>query len=814
MPLRPAIPSVLIACASLLGCSGGGGGGGGATGGGGTSPEIVTLHRDAHGVPHVYADTDRGALYGLGWASAEDRLFQMLWSRLMAQGRVAELFGPGLVAGVETHVEHDREARYAGWWRHAVRATSLLDAETLGLLEAYAAGVNDYMASPGAQLHPLIAQNGIPLDAWQPEDCIAVWLRFARHFSGDGREEVTRLREWEALQSDPNLTFNQAYNQMIAGVVCDESAAAVQMSRVPAATLAAMNAYAAALALGGAGNCPVPLPGPHFSQAWAVAGRRTTTGRAVLVGEPRGEVFGPNKYCEWSIEGATFSVRGIGVPGAPAVLSGTTPNVAWSPTALGMDQADLLSLVTDPVAQPGRYRYDGQWLPYSIDEVETIRVLGANDRQINYRETLWGPVVTPILPDVLPGEEFAVQRVPFVEPARETTAAMFGLYRAKDLDQLLAALEGWSWPPVNLVFADAGGRIGYSVVGDIPVRNPNLPLAGIVAQDGASSASQWIDRVPWGLQPHVLDPLEGYVLSANHMPVGSWYPIPIRFGSSGAGDTHRSRRLRERLEALPANPTPFEVFDARLDVVHPSRRDLVELAIWLRDRQASYALSPNATGALGELEPWWDAGAPMDDSLPGSTVAWLADLTFREPVTGPAMIDAYGGGDNGLNLFLKTKVADIRAVPAVPLASEEAGYVDRVLAEAWVRAQALGPSNTWPAWYRANVLTFQVSSWKSLEGLPPLTAQTLSVGPVRCADPQTLLSPRFQGYTQLASVGDPVLTRTLLPPGQSEHAGPLLQSQVPLWETEGHKPAPLSEQAVLAGGPVTSTQLVYTAPTP
>jgi len=382
---------------------------------------------------------------------------------------------------------------------------------------------------------------------------------------------------------------------------------------------------------------------------------------------------------------------------------------------------------------------------------------------------------------VRPGEEFAVKREPLVEPARDTSAAAFAMYRAGDLEELFPALAGWSWPPVNLVAADAAGHIGYSVAGDVPVRNPSLVLEGIVPQDGSDSASDWIERLPFGLQPHVLDPPGGFVLSANHMPVGAWYPIPIRFGAGGVGDTHRSRRLRERLEALPPTPTPDEVFDARLDPVHPSRRDLVELGLWLRDRQASHALGPAATSALVELEPWWNAGAAMDDALPGSTPAWLMDLAFREPEAGPELIDAYGGGDNGLNLFLKTKIADVRALPAVPLTPEEAAYVERVLAEAWALAQPLGPSAAWPAWFRANVLSFQVAPWSSLEGLPALSGQPLAVGPVRCADPQTLLSPPHQGFTQLVEVGDPDRTRTLLPPGQSRHAGPAPHGPVPLW---------------------------------
>ena len=347
MQLPLASRATLISTLLFLGACGGGGGGS-------IGVEDVTLMRDAWGVPHVFADTDRGAYFGLGWATAEDRLFQMHRSRLMAQGRTAEFFGPGFVAGKgETFVDHDRKARLEGWWRLAVESTSRLDADTLALLRAFADGVNAYVESPGAVIHPLFAQYGIPLDPWQPEDCIAVWLRFGRHFGDDGSDEIVSLRAWETLLA--TLPFNQAYNEMISGIVCDDSAAVVKPHHLPPSVRQEMRDYANGLGLGATGHCPLPLPSPKFSQAWVVAGTRTTTGRALLVGDPRISVAAPSELYEFSMEGATFVVRGVGVPGSPNVVSGSNAALAWSPTALGTDQADLFELDVDPFFHPGEY---------------------------------------------------------------------------------------------------------------------------------------------------------------------------------------------------------------------------------------------------------------------------------------------------------------------------------------------------------------------------------------------------------------------------------------------------------------------------
>lgn len=774
------------------------------------SVEVVLL-RDAWGVPHVYAPTDRAAMYGLGWATAQDRLFQMLHTRLMAQGRVAEFFGPGFVPGQgDANIEHDLDARQIGWWRQAIDVAGALDPETYGLLEAYSQGVSDFMNGPGATLDPQIALHGIPLDRWQVEDCIAVWMRLARHFGADGSEEVSVLRKWEELLG--SLTFDEAYDELVAGVVCDDSAAVVKPGDLPAATLQAMEDYAAAKGLDAPGHCPTPLATPKFSQAWAVAGARTVSGRAVLVGDPRADVNRPSQFYECSIEGATFSARGIGVAGSPILVVGSTAQTAWSATGLGMDQADLFALTTDPVGHPGQYLLDGQWREYEVDEIETVLVQGAASQEVHYRETVLGPVITPLIDEALPGEEFAVRRVPFHDAERDSSVASLRMLRARDVDELYAALADWSYPSINMVFADATGRIGYALAGDVPVRKSGLVLAGMLPQDGSASANDWVEILPHGLEPHVLDPAAGTLHSANHMPIGSWYPIPIRYGTGGVGDTHRSRRLAELLGALPQLADASAIEAPRFDAVNTARRDLVELGLWLRDQQAAFTLSAGALNALAVLEPWWLAGATMDGELSGAMLAWHMALDFHADNAGPSLIDTYGGGENGISLFLKSAISAIHV--ASPLAAAEAEYIDRVLDGAWKLASATGPVEAWPSWFQANVLTFDLVQWKTLEDLPSPAGgdAPLAIGPVRSTDDGALFTPPGQNYTQVVELGQDGTARSLLPPGASEHPGPHELDQVPLWENEGTKPAPRTLAEVQASGPYTETLLKYIAP--
>jgi penicillin amidase len=814
--------SVTALLAGFSACGGGGSAGAGSakpTGGGGQPPasgEEVTIARDVFGVPHVTATSEAGAMFGSGYAAAQDRLFQMFRSRLMMHGRTAEFFGPGEtidpVTGNVTHLNkaHDRATRTIGWRRYADAAVLAMDADTLQLLQAYCDGVNAYIASPGASFHPFFEQFGVPLDEWIPADCVAVWARFARHFSDDGLHEDYLLHQWQALLANPNLTYEQALAAMLGARACDDEAAVVQQSDVPPALQQAMRDYARQLGLDPSTNCRGSSASPKFSQAWAVAGTRTTTGNSVLVGDPRVPVTVPSIFYEWSMQSQSFSVRGVGVAGAPHVLVGATDRVAWSPTAIGTDQADMLLLTTDPAGHPGEYLLDGNWVPYAVDELEELLVDGVVVEHVRYRETYWGPVVTAISAQPLAGEEYALHRVPLIDPGADPAPVFPALYRSGNVEELNAVLAHWTWPAVNLVFADVNGRIGYSSVGTIPIRNPNLDLAGMVAQDGSLSDNDWIDILPNALRPRVLDPAAGFLFSANHMPIGSWYPIPVRWGSGSAGDTPRSRRLRELFANSPASMTPQQVFAFHHDVVDVPRRDLVELGLFLRDGQPSWALSADARSALGEAETWWQQGARMDGSHRASALMAQVDLSFRsDPLTDP-LIALYGAGENGLMLFLGSRVSAVRAQPPAALSSHEAAFVDDLFGRAWLACLAIGPPDTWQAWYVSNQLTFAMDPWTNLEGLPSLQPGAMTFGPVRCVDSQTLLSLKGQSYTQRVQLDGGDGATSLAPPGQHEQPShPHGFDQVLPWETEGFKLAPRTLAGAKTMGPVQTTALVY-----
>ena len=135
----------------------------------------VEIIRDEWGVPHIFAKNHEDAFFGLGYATAEDRMFQMEYSRRIVQGRISEIIG-------ESGLENDKLWRTIGWYRNAQEAAENMDLQTKRLLEAYAAGVNTYLEENKDNLLYLFNEYEINPNPWTIADSIACWYRLSLRF--------------------------------------------------------------------------------------------------------------------------------------------------------------------------------------------------------------------------------------------------------------------------------------------------------------------------------------------------------------------------------------------------------------------------------------------------------------------------------------------------------------------------------------------------------------------------------------------------------------------------------------------------------
>jgi len=753
----------------------------------------IELIRDRWGIPHVFADTDEGAMYGLGYACAEERGFQMVHSLRIIQGRLAELIGDApKLRRRETAVSNDRKMRTFGFYRAAKRVAANLDAETLALLRAYCRGVNDGFAANRGTRHPLFAKLDVEPEPWTPADCIVSWWHLAQFFATDGTRD---LLSWRNLTgAAPAGRPGRGPRPKPGPLWIDEEAAVVQRADVSDEWVRRVEAFCGRH-LPPATTRPATGPGgPKFSHAWVVGGRKTTTGSAVLVSDPQTPVRNPSLWHEFHIRGKTFNARGVGVPGSPGLLIGFHEHVAWGATALGADQADLFRLKTDR-RRPNEYFFDGAWHKMTVRR-ETIRVRGARPVEITVRETRFGPVVTPFA-FARPGDpEVALKRVPVCQDDTETIQGLIAMLRARSARQFGQALAGWHFPSCNVIFGDREGHVGYWLTAAVPIRSAREPHHGRAAMDGTRSDHDWQGFVPHNLKPHVIDPKRGWIASGNHSPVGTFYRIPLGIVTGAAGHSIRSWRLYERLEARQRFK-PADVLDIHYDCVNPARRDIVRIGYHLRDVRKR-ELSPEALRALKHLEPWYRAGAKSDLTVPGAETAVELSTFFRFMATRLAL--KYGGGNSGLARFLRDTGRRLAADPKAPIEPLAREFVDHALATAWRSSQRkYGPEpSAWPQRARAQVRRQRLGWFVSLDGFGTLDAGgDLGHPALACVDAGTIRSQGGQSYTQYVPLHDVDASLSVLPPGHGDRAAdPHRTSTMDLWATGKLHPAPLSRKAV------------------
>jgi acyl-homoserine lactone acylase PvdQ len=270
--------------------------------------------------------------------------------------------------------------------------------------------------------------------------------------------------------------------------------------------------------------------------------------------------------------------------------------------------------------------------------------------------------------------------------------------------------------------------------------------------------------------------------------------------TGAGGDTLRSWRLRERLEAKDRF-APEDVRAIHYDTVNPARRDIVRLGLHLRD-VLKRELSEDARKALARLEPWYRAGASSSLACEGAELAVELNTFFRFVSTDLAFV--YGGGESGLAYFLKTATARIARNPQADLSQPEQDYIDRSLALAWQAArQKYGDDPTaWNTRAREAVKQRRLGYGESLDGFAALDpAEGVSLPGLNVTDGGTIGCQTAQSYTQWVPMHDPDRAQSILPIGQSERPGkPSRTGSLALWGAGRLHPAPLSRAKIEALG--------------
>lgn len=584
----------------------------------------LRIERDAWGVPTIRAESAHDAWFGLGFAHAQDRLWQLETHRRIAAGRLAEAFGP---AAVDT----DRFLRALGVRQAAAAQLARLPAESRAALQAYADGINGFVQQRMRARPPEFLILGIRPEPWTPEDSLGWALMMAWDLGGNWGSELLRLRL--ALRM-PVERINQL------------------LPPYPGEAPLASADYAAlfrSLKLGSAAAVTSWLRLPQIappsgvegvgSNNWVVAGSHTTTGHPLLANDPHLKLSTPSLWYLARIEMPGLKVAGATLPGLPGVVLGQNEHIAWGFTNTGPDVQDLYIEETDAL-DPARYRTPDGWARFESHD-DVIHVRGGADVPITVRRTRHGPVLSDsgIVADVLasdptlklepqnPGHVLAL-RWTALDADNDAITPALAMQAAGSVDAFIDATQGWVAPMQNMVVADGAGRIAMVAAGRVPLRKPENDLHGLVPAPGWDARYDWAGFVPADATPRQRDPERGFIVTANQRITEPGYPYFI--GSDWALP-YRYDRITQLLAAQPKQS---------IDDLAAIQGDLRSLAVppllpWLLRAESKH---PLAAAALAKLKGF-DGVMAGDSAAPLIYWAWhrqMAVALFKDD-TGDAL---------------------------------------------------------------------------------------------------------------------------------------------------------------------------------
>ena len=582
----------------------------------------VEIVRDHANVPHVFGSSDADVFYGLGYAHAQDRLWQMMVLRRTAQGRLSEVFGAATL-------EIDTLMRRLDIYRLARASVAAQDPEALSALEAYAAGVNARLEEINRDAlgrgAPEMFLFDMPIAPWHPADSIVIGKLMATRMMSQLQREVLRARSSLALRDPARLQD--------------------LMPEAPGAGLAALPDFAslvpgvtrnrALAALPGTAPRPehplAPFAAPGFesaSNAWAAAPDRSASGGTLLASDPHLGFSAPSIWYLARIELQGGGVIGGTIPGLPAVLTGRSKALGWGLTASYLDDLDVYVEALNP-DNPEEYR-----TPDGFARFETRKSIVEIKDQPPVTLTLRWTENGPVLPSTYehlgtitpPGHVASIAWTALSDQDRSFTAA-FHLMRARTIARAIAATESFVAPSQNLIVADRIS-IAMKTIGAMPRRDARHESEGRMPTRGWIAENRWQGLSPYAALPEFVSPPGGIVGNTNNKTVSRPFPSHV---SHDWGDSQRVQRWSELMQRRRVH-TRDSFIEAQLDIVSHAARVLLALVgkdLWFTGEAAPDGTPERLRQRALELLVNWNG--EMYEHLPEPLLyaAWMRALQAR-----------------------------------------------------------------------------------------------------------------------------------------------------------------------------------------
>ena len=741
--------------------------------------EPVEVVWDRWGVPHIYAEDLHDLYFAQGFVMGSQRLFQLDLMLRLAGGRLAEMFG-------DMALPMDRFCRTVGWNRSGARLAETWDELSWEMSEAYAGGLRAWieaMPSPPVEYEVLGLDPSFP-EGRELHDLAAATVVFrAWTLSGNWEAELLRATIADRFGWDAMAALFQAGPQ-------DPPLPGTSWGhRSGQATLELLR------------QAPATLP-TQGSNAWVVAGRRTSTGLPLLANDPHLTPQVPSIWFEAHLSAPGIDVAGVTLPFAQGIVVGHNDRIAWGVTNVGGDTQDLyLERLND---EGTAALYAGAWEPLTIHR-EEISVRGRSEAEVlEVKQTRHGPILNSYLvgmgsPRVVEGgvqDTYALRLVGLEGGIKGST--LHRLNTARDFSDFRAAVEEWVSPGQHFVYADTDGNIGYQCTGLHPIRRKG---DGTVPVPGWTADYEWDGYIPFEEMPWSLNPEEGFLVTANNKPHDDSYPYLL---GKDLIAPYRARRIAELVTQKSVHDLR-SFADIQMDTVSLPSMEVVHHLLGLEpadDRQKQ---------ALALLADWtFDLAA--DSPAAALYEVWscrIADAVLL-PRLGRDLFDRYYGTRQWAGSFRNQVLPALLAHPtAAWFGKEGAESRDALLRRALDAAleeltASMGEDAAAWAWGRLHRVRFQ----GQLSIMPDL-ADLFAGGEAAVGGGEdTVLQSYYEpgasyqavivpSWRQIIDLSDFDRSQGVHPPGQSGNlASGHYNDSFPLWSEGRHHPLPFTRAAV------------------
>jgi penicillin amidase len=751
---------------------------------------------DAHGVPHVYAHSEDTAWFAAGVLHARDRRWQMELYRRVTAGRLSEALGDTTIAFDQRFLTLGlREAAAAEWERASPQVRAAL--------ESYAAGVNAATSQMTGRLRPLEFQIlGITPPTWTPIDSLAVGRLLAWRLAENHQAELVRAAVAEKFGESAARELTGVYPGS-APAVLDGIARPPQPATTATAARRAIPPGLEWLAAGARrGN----------SNNWVLAAGRTKAGRPILANDPHLQIEFPSVWYEMHLVAAGLDVVGVTIPGVPFVALGHNARIAWGMTATNADMQDLALERIDVGRKRAMYR--GEWVPVEVTQAD-IPVRGRSQPlPFEVWKTKNGPIFADLdldweappswlSPDGRPSEERRAYSIRW-DVTGDLAAAFDSLNRAGDWRSFTNAVNMFSAPSMNIVYADVDGNVGYAMSGRLPVRasgDGTLPVDG-------NSTGGWSGTIDPATLPRVFNPASGVIYSANN---------EIDRGFSGLisrdwAAPFRATRLRDQL----ANAQGADL-DAMASLQNDRRSVAADMVLAGLDAAIKAGRArDNEAGNVALLEQLqaWDR---VVDSRPVVSLYeafehHLWRRTFLDELDDPLFVKFYewAGAEKPAGLYAVIGDRDSRWFDDITTVERRESRDDIFLLAIRDADEQLendfgsGDDRNWDQVHAAR-FTHPLGSiafpfrWFFNPGAVPIEGDGTTVMRVSWNRLAPFAAWEHPSWRQLFDVGDWDSSRVSLPAGQSGHPmSPHYFDQNDTWRAGQYRTQPFSRRAVSA----------------